>query len=106
MKTRPIVEADALVKDIKACNNSDYFMIYLNLPQEVFGKVFSIEEQPNPVSTTILCESERDKHLYNLKKGSKYRFIFALDIQKGNSKDGKSYPDSIGFNVLGAKLLQ
>lgn len=32
----------------KVCRNQDYFQAVFNFPEEVYGKIFTVEEMPNP----------------------------------------------------------
>lgn len=88
---------------IEPCNNSDYFQAIFNFPEEVYGKIFKVEEMPRPKQTRILCDSDKDKNLLNLERGKKYRLLCSLGVRQPNERNGKRYPASLGLNILNAQ---
>ncbi len=101
----PVARMTGILEEIKPPSNPDYFMVIFNFAQEVFGKIFTVEEQPNPKSTRILCSAKNQQDLLNLVPGKKYDLTVSLRVNHGSEKDGKVYQPTVGYNIIGAKAL-
>ncbi len=84
----------------KVCRNQDYFQAVFNFPEEVYGKVFTVEEMPKPKRTNILCETKKQPDLLNLNPGQKYKLVCSVGVRQPNERDGKKYPASVSINIL------
>lgn len=84
----------------RQCSNSDYCLATFAFPEEVYGKVFSVEDMPRPKKTTILFNTQEQAHLFELKPNQKYKLQVSLTINPPNSKDGKEYPAQLNINII------
>lgn len=91
---------EGILVETRECNNKDYFQAIFNFPEEVYGKVFALEEMPRPKKTNILCESKRDNYIKNLDWGKKYKLQVSIGVRQPNERDGKKYPAAINLNIL------
>ena len=82
----------------KATSNPQYFLTKWLFPQEAYGKVFKIEEMPNPQPTTILC-NQTNGDLLKLQPGQQCHLTASVSIKKAN--DG--YPAQVQFQIIDCK---
>lgn len=103
MRSKNVVQVDAVVTEVQQTNNPKFFNVVLCFPQMAFGKIFQFEDQDEPSLTRILCSTERKGQFMQLKPGTKYHFNLGLGISKANESDGKYYPASVSYDILSAK---